>query len=288
MKVQLEPGVPVVQPVPAPSTPKNVWAAERRDVVWPPGIAPKPNWLNVQRLEGTPTQAGVYEYRLVENDRYGSPTGHTETLTITVGQAVITIPVPAAQGTEAGYTLPEVEGVRWLVDGVPTVAGSYSVQPVAKTTTVRIVAEALDGYRFDSPATPLVLTFHPGDETTWKALLDDDPQALYVATRLADRIIRHVDQRVDDPDPAEALTARDHAMVVLEYVKGYTRDRGFEGYIPHRSLQAVIVSAAARLFTNPEQVTYYSTGDYSERPATMTGWTAAELGVLRRYRRTYQ
>lgn len=77
-------------------------------------------------------------------------------------------------------------------------------------------------------------------------------------------------------------------MTVLEYVRGYVRDRGFIGYVPHRSLQAVIVSAGVRLFINPEQLTYYSTGDYSERPATLTGWTAAELGVLRRFRRTYR
>lgn len=221
-------------------------------------------------------------------------TPHRSTSVATLGTV---IPAPAAAETEDGYMLPAVEGVRWLVNGVPTDAGSYSVQPVTETTTVTIIPDALDGYGFPVAPEPLVLTFepatppdpkpNPGDESTWAALMDDDPQALYVATRLAERIIRHVGQDVADLDPAEVLTARDHAMVVLEYVKGYTRDRGFVGYIPHRSLQAVIVAAAARLFTNPEQLTYYSTGDYSERPATMTGWTAAELGVLRRFRKVY-
>ena len=42
--------------------------------------------------------------------------------------------------------LPEVEGVRWLVDGVPTEAGSYSVQPVTEDTTVTITPEALEGW----------------------------------------------------------------------------------------------------------------------------------------------
>lgn len=274
----------------------------------PPGLAMGPSKLACAYLYGTPTTEGTWTLQLAGKDaRYGNPTDDAATMTITVGVPVTVIPAPAAAETEDGYMLPAVEGVRWMVNGVETAPGSYSVQPVTETTTVTIVPEALNGYRFDSPAVPLMLTFHPatppdpedpdpedpgtpdpGDESTWAALMDDDPQALYVATRLADRIIRHVGQNVAELESDELLTARDHAMTVLEYVKGYTRARGFVGYIPHRSLQAVIVAAAARLFTNPEQLTYYSTGDYSERPATMTGWTAAELGVLRRFRRIYQ
>ena len=41
------------------------------------------------------------------------------------------------------------------------------------------------------------------------------------------------------------------------------------------------MAAAARLVANPEQLTYYATGDYTERPAVLTGYTLAELGVLR-------
>ena len=117
--------------------------------------------------------------------------------------------------------------------------------------------------------------------------MDEDPQAMYVAVRLADRIIRHAGGTLEGTPGDSLVMARDHALTVLEYVRGYTRGRGFVGYIPHRSLQAVIVAAGARLYVNPEQLSYYQTGDYSERPATLTGWTAAELGVLRRYRRTY-
>ena len=129
----------------------------------------------------------------------------------------------------------------------------------------------------------------PEDEAAWAALMDDDPQALYVASKLGQRIIRHTGS--GDPadlEPSEVLMAQDHAMVVLEYVRGYTRGRGFVGYAPHRALQAVIVAAGSRLFTNPEQLTSYQTGDYSERPAILNGWTMAELGVLRRFRRTYR
>lgn len=312
MEIQLQLDVAVVETVPGPPNSANNWKASGGSV-WPPGIAPKPNGINVQRLEGTPTEAGVWTVTLEEVNLYGNETGHTEALTITVGTPVITIPVPAAERTDDGYMLPEVEGVIWTVDDVEQVPGSYSVEPVTETTTVTILPTTDEGYAFDTEPEPLVLVFEPEpdpepgpepvgpftptpapdepdevEEATWARLMDDDPQAVYVATKLAERIVKHSGQDVADLDPAEVLTARDHAMTVLEYVRGYVRDRGFIGYIPHRSLQAVIVSAGARLFVNPEQLTYYSTGDYSERPATLTGWTAAELAVLRRFRRTYR
>ena len=319
MEIQLEPGVAAVEAVPEPpGGSSNTWAAPT-SAEWPPGIAPKPGRINVKRLEGTPTEVGVWTVTLEEANLYGNLTGHSEALTITVGTPVTIIPVPAAERTEDGYMLPEVEGVIWTVDDVEQVPGSYSVEPVTETTTVTILPTTDEGYAFDTEPEPLVLVFEPApdpepepeptpdpepvgpftptpapdepDEVTeaaWARLMDDDPQAVYVATKLAERIVKHTGQDVADLEPAEVLTARDHAMTVLEYVRGYVRDRGFIGYIPHRSLQAVIVSAGARLFVNPEQLTYYSTGDYSERPATLTGWTAAELGVLRRFRRTYR
>lgn len=292
MEIQLELDVAVVEAVPAPPNASNSWAAPT-SAEWPPGIAPKPGHINVKRLEGTPTEAGVWTVTLEEADRYGSPTGHSEALAITVAGPVVTIPVPAAEATEDGYMLPEVAGVRWLVDGEETPAGSYSVQPVTEDTTVTIVPEPLAGYEFDAEPEPLVLTFTPApdpdpdpeDPSEWLHLLDDDPARALVASTLAPRALRHAGT---DPDtaPAPALAmAEGHLATVLEYVKGYTRGRGFHGYIPERPLQAVIVAATGRLVTNPEQVTYYSTGDYSERPATLTGWTLAELQVLRRYRR---
>lgn len=81
-------------------------------------------------------------------------------------------------------------------------------------------------------------------------------------------------------------TAEAQIPVVTEYVRGYTRGRGFNEESPAGPLRVVIVSAVARLATNPEQVSVFTTGDYSERPAQLAGWTLTEIGVLRRYRRT--
>lgn len=104
-----------------------------------------------------------------------------------------------------------------------------------------------------------------------------------LTTRLAPRVAAYVG-RPGDADVTATASAQ--LPVVAEYVRGYTRGRGFEEERPAAPLRAVIVAATARLATNPEQVSVFTTGDYSERPAILAGWTLTELGVLRRYRRT--
>ena len=260
----------------------------------PSDLAPKPSAWGCTSIAGTPATPGAYTVPLVGLDNYSEETGQADTLTVIVQGPTEVIPAPVAEGTEDGYMLPEVPGVRWLVNGDETPPGSYSVQPVTEETTVTIIPEALAGYEFDAAPEPLVLTFTPApdpepdpepDPGEWLHLLDDDPERALVASTLAPRALRHAGMDPDAaPAPAAAM-AEGHLATVLEYVKGYTRGRGFHGYVPERPLQAVIVAATGRLVTNPEQVTYYSTGDYSERPATLTGWTLAELQVLRRYRR---
>src|SRR5699024_4462910 len=251
----------------------------------PADLAPKPKEWNCTSIAGTPATPGAYTVPLVGLDSYSSETGQSDTLTVIVQAPTETIPVPAAEGTEDGYTLPEVPGVRWLVNGEETPPGSYSVQPVTEETTVTIVPEPLAPAPEPDPEPGPDPDPDPEDPDEWLHLLDEDPERALVASTLAPRALRHAGT---DPDaaPAPALAmAEGHLATVLEYVKGYTRGRGFHGYVPERPLQAVIVAATGRLVTNPEQVTYYSTGDYSERPATLTGWTLAELQVLRRYRR---
>lgn len=295
---------------------------------WPAWLTPAPGTGRIAGpVAGKPTAAdpATSEVGVVIVDRGEVVESGIVTVYLDGGAPVPEmIPAPAARRTADGYTLPDVTGVVWTVNGEDKQPGSYAVQPVTETTVVTITPRALEGYVFETPAQPLVLTFEPApppdpedpedpkgppivdlpdphpatrpfdptpvaaapsaDELAlWDSLLDADPQALYVAGRIGERILRHVG---DTQPSGEALTlAADHAGVVLEYVRGYTRGRGFVGYIPHRALQAVIVAAGARLYVNPEQLSSYQTGDYSERPATLTGWTAAELGVLRRFRR---
>lgn len=93
-------------------------------------------------------------------------------------------------------------------------------------------------------------------------------------------------------DPATVALARGHVETVAAYAHAYTFGRGFTVDVdgngePAHDVARVIVAAAARLTTNPEQVSVYSAGDYSERPAVFTGWTIAEQGVLHRWRKRW-
>lgn len=81
-----------------------------------------------------------------------------------------------------------------------------------------------------------------------------------------------------------------HVDAVTAYVYGYTRGRGFIPepgtgvLVPRKDVENVIIAAAARLAVNPRQMSYYTTGDYSERPAVLAGWTLLERAVLNNYR----
>ncbi len=72
-------------------------------------------------------------------------------------------------------------------------------------------------------------------------------------------------------------------------VRAYTRGNGFDVYgEPDYDLEAVIVTATARLVTNPGQIAQDQTaGPYTQSlRGGFTGWTLAELAILNRYRRT--
>lgn len=68
-------------------------------------------------------------------------------------------------------------------------------------------------------------------------------------------------------------------------VKGYTRGRGFDDMgIPNEDLAAVIVSCAARLYSNPAGSGQEAAGPFQRTPGVFNGWTLAELAILNNYR----
>lgn len=255
----------------------------------PPGLVFVGGY-NKANLEGTPTTAGTYPVEVKWSDQDGYP--KTTVVSVEVapgsgggggsdpvepGSASATLVV----GELAELDLPAVLGVDEpvvpVVEPVPagmthTGAGVLVGRP---TTEGELVVELRDDTALVGTVDVLILP--AGSQAT------DDPWAVWddLAASLAPRVAAMVGLQGDE-DTID--TAKAQLPIVSEYVRGYTRGRGFDGSAPAGPLMAVIVSATARLATNPEQVTVYTTGDYSERPARLAGWTLAEIGVLHRYR----
>jgi len=102
---------------------------------------------------------------------------------------------------------------------------------------------------------------------------------------LAERVAKLLDL---EGDPQTIALATHHVEIIESYVYGYTRGNGFSATgEPNRQLSNVIVAATAKLTYNPEQVTYYQAGDYTERPQYLTGWTLMEQAVLNNYRKRW-
>ena len=87
-------------------------------------------------------------------------------------------------------------------------------------------------------------------------------------------------------DVGLATLAGRHVVVVSEMVKAYTRGKGFDlGLNPNAALAAAIISATARLSSNPDGTITVSVDDYQTRKTVFEGFTIAEHLILNRYRR---
>jgi hypothetical protein len=86
------------------------------------------------------------------------------------------------------------------------------------------------------------------------------------------------------PSPDHRL--RRSLELVTAFARAYTRGRGFddEGR-PEPDIAAAIVTAAARLTSNPTGVITETMGDYSVRYGAFQGFNLVELAVLNAYRR---
>jgi hypothetical protein len=88
-------------------------------------------------------------------------------------------------------------------------------------------------------------------------------------------------QTVDATKGAEVLST------VTQLANAYTRGVGFTtNGVPNADISAVILTASARLYTNPTQLfgdQTYGPSSVSHRSA-FQGWTVSELTTLDRYR----
>ena len=96
-----------------------------------------------------------------------------------------------------------------------------------------------------------------------------------------DDLSAFMDRHQVDWDQAEAALT-----IVSAMASAYTRGRGFVDGVPGDDVRAVILSAAARLLTDPGQITErQEMGPFRVAYADHTvSWSTAELSVLNRYR----
>lgn len=114
---------------------------------------------------------------------------------------------------------------------------------------------------------------------------EPDPEPVLELDPLAKRVAASLDRK---GVAATEELASEHLAIVRAFVYGYTRGRGFTDkdiMLPIKLVEMVIVSACMRLTPNPDQLDSYTAGDYSERGATLKGFTLPELAVLNNYRR---
>lgn len=79
--------------------------------------------------------------------------------------------------------------------------------------------------------------------------------------------------------------AFEHLPLVTTFARAYTRGKGFDATgEPNAELAAVIVTATARLVTNPTADRREQLGEYGRTPHE-AGWSLPELDVLHRYRK---
>lgn len=236
------------------------------------------------RLYGTPITPGPFEFWVqfpFDRSNGSEPKVHVTGEITEPAPETVTAAPPVFDDDALTVMIPESVGVAYSLEGEIQPAGDYSV---AAGSSVTVTAEPVDaGYVLEGD----VEWSHefPAGEPNPLDLLKPDTETETVVGTLAPRVLL----LTGTGSSPEALTlARAGVSAVLQYVNGYTRGRGFHGMIPERDLQAVIVASSARLFTNPEQVASFTSGDYTERPAILAGWTLAEMAVLRRHRRSYR
>lgn len=88
------------------------------------------------------------------------------------------------------------------------------------------------------------------------------------------------------PDDAATIATAEQAVpVVTVMVKAYVR--GGPDWEPNDELDAVIVTASARMVSNPSGLPMdFTTGSFAHSiRGAFQGWTLAELFVLNRYRK---
>lgn len=288
------------------SSPDHTWIFDR----WATNSVPPGMTLTAAAVSGTPTTAGEFFAYLTEDDGEGA-TYPSDKFPLTVQAAAEPEPEP----------IPDAEGVSLTVGDAFNRTADEVAASIGLTNGIGAVYEFDTVVSTPPPGTTLEWnrisgTVTTAGEYTLRVFFASDG-VLHQQTNYRVRVL----EPVIDPEPEEPSTpawedevARaavryigrptgtaeapsvdvDNALaqlpVVLAFVQAYTRGRGFDDIDttgPDRAVRMVIVSALSRLVQNPEQVSYYSISDYTEKGSVLNGWTLPEQYVLNTYRRTW-
>lgn len=89
------------------------------------------------------------------------------------------------------------------------------------------------------------------------------------------------------PDDTTLTGVVENAIpIITVMVKAYTRGNGFTEGEPDADLESVIISASARMASNPTGLAHDETAGPFSRSirGAFNGWTLGEMAVLNRYR----
>lgn len=85
---------------------------------------------------------------------------------------------------------------------------------------------------------------------------------------------------------ADVMAAAEQVLSIVEaFARAYTRGRGFLNGMPGEDVEAVIMTASARLLLSPEQWVRDEAGEVSTVATPFVSWTLVEGFVLNRYRK---
>lgn len=176
---------------------------------------------------------------------------------------------------------PTVWKARYPTSATPTTPTS---QTPTSTTTVNVAQNAPGQYE-DMTMWCQIGTDRFGDPIMGYVLMDSQafppPPPAPVPGDLGQKVAAMLTGRFDDPDLV--ALCRSTGETITHLARNFTRGRGFVAGHPNADIEAVIISATARLAANPEQIES-QVGTAIVRGG-FNGWSPLERIVLGSYRK---
>ena len=189
-----------------------------------------------------------------------------------------------ARRTFLGGGVTRLEPTTWVARYPTSATPTTPVSQIpGSTTTVNVAQHAAGAYE-DMTMWVRIGSDRFGDPIMGYVLMDAQafppPPPAPVASDLGERVAQMLTGRFDDPDLVRLC--RSTGETITHLARNFTRGRGFVAGLPNKDIEAVIVSATARLAANPEQIES-QVGTAIVRGG-FNGWSPLERIVLGSYR----